>query len=70
MTQNQLDKVAELEIIISQFQAKLSEYPVTLQDRYLMPVLSDLLVNVDIARRDLYWVKKDILEEKEERLIG
>lgn len=60
MTYEQTQRVMELDIIVAQFQKRLAEYPVTPSDRHILGILSDLLVNVDIARKDLYWALKDI----------
>jgi hypothetical protein len=72
MTDAQLDKVTELEILISQLQAKLNEFHVTLQDREVMAVMSDLLTALDIAKTDLYWMKKhhnDPLYQRERAIV-
>lgn len=58
--QDQIDRVTDLEAMVMKMQAELFHFHVTFQDRMIMPILSDLLASVDMAKRDLHWLKKDL----------
>ena len=65
MSQEKLDELAQL---VAEFQAKLAVFTVPFADRATLAILSDLLTNVDIASRDIYWAKKDLIEDNLEKL--
>lgn len=60
MSQEKLDELAQL---VSEFQAKLSLFEVPARERGVLAILGDLLTNVDIASRDIYWAKKELAED-------
>ena len=57
----QVERVDELAAMVADIQQRLFMFHVTYRDREIMPVLADLLTAVDFAKRDLHWVKKDLL---------
>jgi|DEB3_MinimDraft_2_1074329.scaffolds.fasta_scaffold149573_1 hypothetical protein len=60
MSQEKLDELAQL---IAEFQAKLCLFEVPARERGVLAILGDLLTNVDIASRDIYWAKKELAED-------
>lgn len=60
MSQEKLDELAQL---VAEFQAKLGAYQVRASERAILAILGDLLTNVDIASRDIYWAKKELEQE-------
>ena len=60
MSQEKLDELAQ---IVSEFQQKLAQYEVPARQLGALAILSDLLTAVDIASRDIYWAKKDLVED-------
>ena len=63
----QVERVDELAALVAGMQEKLFMFHVTYQDKHIMPVLADLLTAVDFAKRDLHWVRKDLLTPDIER---
>ena len=63
----QVERVDELAAMVADIQQRLFMFHVTYRDREIMPVLADLLAAVDIAKRDLHWVRKDLLTPDIER---
>ena len=63
MTQAKIDKLNEIDNLVSEFQQRLATVEVLASERSALAVLGDLLVNLDIARRDIYWLIKDIRED-------
>ena len=60
MSQEKLDELAQL---VAEFREKLGRYEVSARERAILAILGDLLTNVDIASRDIYWAKRDLLED-------
>jgi len=60
MSEEKLDELAQL---VAEFQAKLAVFTVPYADRQTLAILSDLLTNVDMASRDIYWAKRDLAED-------
>ena len=60
MSQEKLDELAQL---VAEFQEKLGRIAVPARERAILAILGDLLTNVDIASRDIYWAKRDLLED-------
>ena len=60
MSQEKLD---ELALLVAEFQEKLGRFDVPARERAILAILGDLLTNVDIASRDIYWAKKDWVED-------
>ena len=60
MSQEKLD---ELGNIVSEFQKRLARFEVPARQLGALAILSDLLTAVDIASRDIYWAKKDLVED-------
>lgn len=60
MSQEKLD---ELGNIVSEFQERLARFEVPARQLGALAILSDLLTAVDIASRDIYWAKKDLVED-------
>ena len=63
MTQAKIDKLNEIDNLVSEFQQRLATVEVLASERSALAVLGDLLVNLDIARRDIYWLIKEIKED-------
>lgn len=59
MSHEKLDELAQL---VAEFQAKLGAFEVQSRERVILGILADLLTNIDIASRDIYWAKKDLDE--------
>ena len=60
MSQEKLD---ELSTIVTKFQQELAAFEVPARQLGALAILSDLLTAVDIASRDIYWAKKDLVED-------
>lgn len=60
MSQEKLDELAH---IVSEFQQKLAQYEVSARQLGVLAILSDLLTAVDIASRDIYWAKRDLVQD-------
>lgn len=60
MSQEKLDELAQL---VAEFQEKLGRFDVPARERAILAILGDLLTNVDIASRDIYWAKRDLVED-------
>ena len=60
-----LDKLTEIDKVASEFQSRLHDIEVTPAARDTLSILSDLLIAIDIARRDIYWAVRDIDEEQQ-----
>ena len=58
-----VEKLDELATIVSNIQERLVRFEVPARQHSVLAILSDLLVAVDIASRDIYWAKKEILED-------
>ena len=63
MTQAKIDKLNEIDNLASEFQQRLATVEVLASERSALAVLGDLLTNLDIARRDIHWLIKDIRED-------
>ena len=63
MTQAKIDKLNEIDNLVSEFQQRLATVEVLASERSALAVLGDLLTNLDIARRDIHWLIKDIRED-------
>jgi len=60
MSAEKLDELAQL---VAEFQEKLGRFDVSARERAILAILGDLLTNVDIASRDIYWAKRDLAED-------
>ena len=60
MSQEKLDELAQL---VAEFQQKLAQYEVSARQLGILAILSDLLTAVDIASRDIYWAKRDLVQD-------
>lgn len=60
MSQEKLDELAQL---VSEFREKLGRFEVPARERAILSILGDLLVNVDMTSRDIYWAKRDLIED-------
>ena len=60
MSQEKLDELAQ---IVAEFREKLGRFEVPARERAILGILSDLLVNVDMTSRDIYWAKRDLVED-------
>ena len=63
MTDQRIEKLETLDALVAEFQQRLHGVEVLASDRAALSVLADLLTNIDIARRDIYWLIKDIRED-------
>ena len=57
------EKLDELDQIVSEFQQRLAQFEVPARELAILGILGDLLTNVDIASRDIYWAKRDLVED-------
>ena len=60
MSQEKLDQLGAM---VTEFQQKLAAFEVPARNLGALAILSDLLTAVDIASRDIYWAKKDLVED-------
>lgn len=58
-----VEKLDELATVVSNMQEQLGRFEVPARQHSVLAILSDLLVAVDIASRDIYWARKEILED-------